>query len=258
MTAVTDERYSSYFLRGQVHYMYSSGATLYQMEYLAFGLSPEHLIQSGGILLIAAIIFAESGLLVGFFLPGDTLLFTAGFFAGQDKLSLAWLLFAVIVAAVAGDNVGYSFGRRLGPRIFKKEDGIIFRREYLIRAEKFYEAHGGKTIILARFIPIVRTFAPIVAGAAKMTRRKFFTYNIVGGVGWGVGVTLLGVWLGSRISNIDKYLFPIMITAVTISSGPAIWHVFKDPVSRQRMAVKINRGFRRFFRRIGLNRDLDV
>lgn len=228
------------------------------MDYLAFGVNVEHLIQSGGILLIAAIIFAESGLLVGFFLPGDTLLFTAGFFAAQDKLPLGWLLFAVTLAAVLGDNVGYSFGRRLGPRVFKKEDGVIFRKEYLIRAEKFYEAHGGKTIILARFIPIVRTFAPIVAGAAKMTRRKFFSYNIIGGVSWGVGVTLLGVWLGSRISNIDKYLFPIMILAVTLSSGPAIWHVLKDPVARQRMAVKFNRGFRRFLRRIGLNRDLDI
>lgn len=228
------------------------------MEYLAISLGAEHLIQSGGILLIAAIIFAESGLLVGFFLPGDTLLFTAGFFAAQDKLHLGWLLFAVIIAAIIGDNVGYSFGRRLGPRVFKKEDGIIFRKEYLIRAENFYESHGGKTIILARFIPIVRTFAPIVAGAAKMTRRKFFAYNIVGGVAWGAGVTLLGVWLGSRISNIDKYLFPVMIAAVALSSGPALYHLFKDPVSRQRMAVKINRGFRRFFRRIGLNRDLDV
>lgn len=228
------------------------------MEYFGFGMSVEHLIQSGGILLIAAIVFAESGLLIGFFLPGDTLLFTAGFFAAQDKLPLGWLLFAVVLAAVIGDNVGYSFGRRLGPRVFRKKDGIIFRQEYLLRAEKFYEAHGGKTIILARFIPIVRTFAPIVAGAAKMTRQKFFTYNIVGGVVWGVGVTMLGVWLGSRIDNIDKYLFPVMIAAVIFSSGPALYHLFKDPIVRQRMAVKFNRGFRRFFRRIGLNRDLDV
>lgn len=233
-------------------------ATILLMEYLASVLSPEHLIQSGGILLVAAIIFAESGLLIGFFLPGDTLLFSAGFFAAQGHLHLGWLLFAVILAAILGDNVGYSFGRRLGPRIFKKPDGIVFRQEYLVKAEKFYEKHGGKTIILARFTPIVRTFAPIVAGAAKMTRKKFFTYNIVGGVTWGTGITLLGFWLGSRISNIDKYLLPVMVGAVVLSSAPAIWHVLKDPKTRLRMAQGFNRRFRRIIRRIGLNRDLDV
>lgn len=228
------------------------------MQYLASVLSPEHLIQSGGILLIAAIVFAESGLLIGFFLPGDTLLFTAGFFAAQGELPLGWLLFAVILAAIIGDNVGYSFGRRLGPRIFRKPDGIIFRQEYLVRAEKFYEKHGGKTIILARFTPIVRTFAPIVAGAAKMTRRNFFIYNIVGGISWGAGITLLGFWLGSRISNIEKYLLPVMLAAVILSSTPAIFHLLKDPKTRLRMAQGFNRRFRRFVRRIGLNRDLDV
>lgn len=228
------------------------------MEYLASVLSPEHLIQSGGLLLIAGIIFAESGLLVGFFLPGDTLLFTAGFFAAQGHLNLGLLLLVVILAAIIGDNVGYSFGRQLGPKIFKRPDGIIFRQDYLIRAGKFYESHGGKTIILARFIPIVRTFAPIVAGAAKMTRRKFFTYNIVGGAAWGASVTLLGFWLGNRISNIDSYLLPVMATATILTSAPAIYHLLKDPKTRLRIARGINRFFRRVIRRIGLNRNIDV
>ena len=204
----------------------------------------EAIIQAGGIALIAAIVFAESGLLIGFFLPGDTLLFSAGFFAAQGKLSLAWLLVAVGVPAIAGDNVGYTLGKRMGRRLFTRKDCILFRHEYIERAEKFYESHGGKTIILARFVPVVRTFAPVVAGAAKMDHKKFFAYNVIGGLTWGIGVTMLGHWLGSKIPNIDRYLLPMVMVASVFTFGPAIWHVLKDPLSRKLIIDKIKSIFK--------------
>lgn len=204
------------------------------------GINPEQLIQSGGVLLVAAIVFAESGLLIGFFLPGDTLLFTAGFFASQGKLPLALLLVATVLAAVIGDNVGYTIGRRTGHRIFKKKDGILFRAEYIEQAEKFYEKHGGKTITLARFVPIVRTFAPVVAGVAKMDRKKFMLYNIAGALVWGVGVTMLGYALGSKIPNIDAYLLPVVGIAMAFTFAPPIIHVLKDAETRQKLAKLIS------------------
>jgi len=187
-----------------------------------------HLIESGGLLLIGFIIFAESGLLVGFFLPGDTLLFTAGFFAAQGKLTLAALLAVVILAAIIGNEVGYEIGKRTGKRIFKKKDGILFREEYVERAENFYEKHGGKTIILARFIPVVRTFSAVVAGVGSMSRIRFFIYNVAGAILWCTSVTLLGYWLGSKIPNIDKYLLPIIILAMLFSFSPTFYHFIKQ------------------------------
>lgn len=205
----------------------------------------ELIIQTGGILLIAAIIFAESGLLIGFFLPGDTLLFTAGFFAAQGQLSLGLLLASVVIAAIVGDNVGYTIGKRMGHRIFTKKDGILFRHEYIEKAELFYEKHGGKTIILARFVPVVRTFAPVVAGAAKMHHKKFFAYNVVGACLWGVGVTMLGYWLGSKIPNIDRYLLPTVLAVMLLTFAPTAWHVLKDPKSRQMIGLKIKNGYKK-------------
>ncbi len=228
------------------------------MEYLAFSLSPEYLITSGGLVAVALIIFAESGLLVGFFLPGDTLLLSAGFLASQGKLSLATLLVVVVVFAILGDNVGYSIGRRAGPRIFKKRDGVVFRQEYLARSEKFYEKHGGKTIILARFIPIVRTFAPVVAGASKMDRKKFMAYNVVGATLWGVGVTTLGYWLGSKVPNIDKYLLPAFLGVTVLTFGPAIYHLLKDKNTRLKLATGFNKLTRKVSKLIGLNRNIDL
>lgn len=221
-------------------------------------LNVEQLIQSGGLLMIAAIVFAESGLLVGFFLPGDTLLFTAGFFAAQGKLPLIPLLLVLIISAILGDNVGYSFGRRTGHRIFKKKDGIIFRQEYLTRAEEFYEKHGGKTIILARFVPVVRTFAPIVAGAAKMPREKFIIFNITGGAIWCLGVTLAGYGLGSKIPNIDSYLMPIVGLAMVLSFGPAFWHILKDAETRTKILTATKTITKKVLRRIGLNKKVDL
>jgi membrane-associated protein len=195
-------------------------------------LNVEHIISSGGLLLIALIVFAESGMLVGFFLPGDTLLFTAGFFASQGKLPLGWLILVVVAAAIIGDNVGYTIGKRTGPRIFRKKDGLLFRQEYMVRSEEFYEKHGGKTILFARFVPIIRTFAPIVAGVAKMPRKRFIFFDTIGASLWGAGVTLLGFWLGSKIPNIDKYLLPIIVLAMLLSFGPSLYHL----ILKQRVA----------------------
>ena len=205
----------------------------------------EHIIQTGGILIVSLIIFAESGLLVGFFLPGDTLLFGAGLAASQGDLSIVWLITAVIIAAIVGDNVGYSIGRQMGERLFTKKDGIIFRRQYIETAEKFYEKHGGKTIIIARFAPLVRTFAPVVAGASKMSRRRFFTFNIVGGALWGAGMPLLGYYVGNRIPGLDKYIELVIIGVVVLSIGLALAHLLRDKRTRKLLGSKIRSGFSR-------------
>ncbi|HMT18891.1 MAG TPA: DedA family protein [Candidatus Saccharibacteria bacterium] len=208
-------------------------------------LHPETIVQSGGLLLIGAIVFAESGLLVGFFLPGDTLLFSAGFFASQDKLPLGWLLLIVVVMAIIGDNVGYSIGRKAGPRIFKKKDGMLFRQEYIERAETFYKEHGGKTITIARFVPIVRTFAPVVAGAGKMDRKRFLMFNALGATVWGAGVTLLGYFLGTKIPNIDKYLLPVVMLAMIVTFSSPIIHIIREPKVRKAMKRWFNRAILR-------------
>jgi membrane-associated protein len=213
----------------------------------------ESIISAGGILLVAAIVFAESGLLVGFFLPGDSLLFGAGLAASQGKFSLLWLIIAVVVAAIVGDNVGYSIGRRAGPRIFKKKDGILFRQEYLQKSEDFYEEHGGKTIILARFTPIVRTFAPVVAGAGKMSRKKFMFYNVIGGMLWGAGLCILGYVIGARIPHLDKYIELVIIGVMVISLALAFGHLLKDAKTRAMMKNGIKHGLRKVF----LNKKID-
>ncbi len=202
---------------------------------MVFGINIEQIIQSGGLILVGLIIFAETGLLLGFFLPGDTLLFTAGFFAAQHKLPLGWLLVVVVASAIIGDNVGYTIGSTAGPRIFKKKDGLLFRQEYIEQAEKFYDRHGGKTMLFARFVPILRTFAPLVAGIGKMPRKRFIGYDLVGASIWGVGVTLLGAVLGSRVPNIDKYLLPIIVAAMLFSFSPTIYHLAKDDKIRQKL-----------------------
>lgn len=207
----------------------------------------ESIISAGGILLVSAIIFAESGLLVGFFLPGDSLLFGAGLAASQGKFSLFWLIVFVSLAAIIGDNVGYSIGRRAGPRIFKKKDGILFRQEYLQKSEEFYEKHGGKTIILARFTPIVRTFAPVVAGAGKMTRKKFMTFNIVGAIIWTGGLSILGYVIGGRIPHLDKYIELVIIGVMLFSILIAFGHLLRDPKTRKMMADGIKSTMQKIF-----------
>src|ERR1700744_1841998 len=143
-------------------------------------LNVDHIIQAGGLLLIAAIIFGESGMFIGFFFPGDTLLLTAGIFAAQGKLPLAWAIIVISAAAIAGDNVGYHIGKRYGRRLFRKPDGIIFRQEYIQRAEEFYERFGSRTMLISHFVPVVRTFVPPVAGVAKMDYKQFVIFDAIG------------------------------------------------------------------------------
>jgi membrane-associated protein len=207
----------------------------------------ETIIQTGGIILVSLIVFAESGLLVGFFLPGDTLLFGAGLAASQGELSLPLLIIAVVMSAIVGDNVGYSIGRRTGHRIFKKKDGILFKQQYLEKSEVFYEKHGGKTIILARFIPIVRTFAPVVAGASKMSRKRFFAFNVIGGILWGAGMPLLGYFVGNRIPGLDKYIEIVIIGVVILSLILALGHVLREREARQLISRKCKSALSRIF-----------
>lgn len=208
-----------------------------------------NIIQSGGLVVIALIVFAETGLLIGFFLPGDTLLFGAGLYASQGKLSLPLLIITVIVSAIIGDNVGYDIGRRGGPRLFRKKDGLFFRREYIKHAEDFYEKHGGKTIILARFIPLIRTFAPVVAGIGNMPRRRFMAFNIIGAIIWGTVMPLLGYWVGSRIPHLDKYIELVMIGIVFLSVFLALFHLFKTKESRKIVIQKIKQSLPNIFTR---------
>ncbi|MEK9183209.1 MAG: VTT domain-containing protein [Patescibacteria group bacterium] len=191
------------------------------------------IIKAGGYIGIFSIVFAESGLLIGFFFPGDSLLFTAGFLASQGFLRISILMIGSFIAAVIGDNVGYSFGLRVGPKIFKREDSLIFHKDHLLRAQNFYAKHGGKAIILARFMPIVRTFAPILAGVGKMRYGTFLAYNIVGGFLWAAGLSGLGYFLGSAIPNVDRYLLPIIILIILLSVAPSFYHVLKDPTLRR-------------------------
>lgn len=222
------------------------------------GISPEKIIQTGGVLLVGAIIFAESALLIGIILPGgDTLLFVSGFFAAQGHLPIGWLIFTIIVAAVIGDNVGYTIGRRAGPKLFKKDAGLFFRKDHIRRAEDFYKAHGGKTITLARFVPVIRTLAPMIAGIGKMDRKRFMFYNVFGAVVWGVSLPLLGYFFGSRIPNLDDYLLPVVLLGFVITFIPPLIPILRDPVSRKKLFAYINTQFKRVLRFITLNKRVD-
>jgi membrane-associated protein len=169
-----------------------------------------------------AIIFAESGLLIGFFLPGDSLLFTAGLLSSEDKFGLNFpvILVGCFIAAVVGDQVGYMFGKRVGPSLFRRENSRLFKQQYVDRTKDFFEEHGPKTIMIARFVPIVRTFAPILAGVGEMRYATFLRYNVIGGFVWAVGVTTAGYVLGSTIPSIDRYLLPIIFVIVLLSVIP--------------------------------------
>jgi membrane-associated protein len=183
-------------------------------------LDPDVLIEAFGMLGMLAIVFVESGLLVGFFLPGDSLLFTAGMLSANNVLPDLWVLLVTIpLAAIAGDQVGYAIGRKAGPAIFNRPDSRFFHHEHVERAQEFFDRHGPRTIVVARFVPIVRTFAPVTAGVARMNYRIFLTYNIVGGVLWGVGVTLLGYFLG-QVELIEANIEFVLIAIVGISFVP--------------------------------------
>lgn len=192
------------------------------------GVDLESFIRTVGYVGMFGIIFAETGLLVGFFLPGDSLLFTAGFLASQGYLDISLLLLVCFIAAVVGDATGYAIGRNYGRRLFEREDSKLFRKEYLLRAEQFFVKHGGKAVILARFIPIVRTFVPVVSGMGAMEYRRFAIFNVVGALLWAVGVTLAGYFLGTTIPNIDHYLLPIIFLILLASVLPPAIHVWRE------------------------------
>jgi membrane-associated protein len=189
--------------------------------------SVTELVQSGGLLLIALLVYGESGMFLGFFFPGDTLLLTAGVFAAQGKLSLAAVIVVVAVAAIAGDNTGYHIGRRYGRRLFRKPDSMFFRQEHVRRAEDFFERFGSKAMLIAHFVPVVRTFLPPVAGVARMDRKQFIIFDAIGDIAWAVIVTLIGYWFGTKIPNIDRYILLAVGAAMTISLGPSIYHLYQ-------------------------------
>ena len=196
------------------------------MHLAALSLNPRDILDSFGpwaTVGLILIIFAETGLLIGFFLPGDSLLFTGGILASQGNLNIAVIAIGCFLAAVIGDQVGYTIGYRAGPPLFRRPDSRIFKQRYVDRTKEFFDKHGPKTILLARFVPVVRTFAPVLAGVGEMNRRTFTTYNIVGGFVWAVGVTVAGYILGSAIgSDIDKYLLPIIAVIVVLSILPPL------------------------------------
>lgn len=180
------------------------------------------LVQYGGMLLVCGIVFVETGLFVGFFLPGDSLLVTAGVFAAAGHLSLGWLLSLVWLCAVAGDQLGYWIGRRAGVALFKRNDSLLFKKRYLEKAHEFYSKYGGKTVILARFVPIIRTFASPVAGIGRMNYRRFLSYDIFGGFLWVWSMVLLGYFLASTIPEIEKRIHIVIAVIVLLSIVPAI------------------------------------
>ncbi len=191
-------------------------------------LDPERLIATFGTIGLFLIIFAESGLLIGFFLPGDSLLFTAGLLSSQDKLpNIALLVLGCVIAAISGDQAGYVFGRRVGPALFRRPDSRLFKQANVEKARAYFEEHGSKTIVLARFVPIVRTFAPIVAGVSHMPYRTFVMFNVVGGVLWAAGVTTLGYVLGATVPSIDKYLLPAVGVIIVVSLIPVALEIRK-------------------------------
>lgn len=196
------------------------------MDYLGINL-PEF-IKATGYLGISFIVFAETGLFLGFFLPGDSLLFIAGLLASQGFFSIFIILLVLFVSAILGNIFGYEFGRRIGPKLFNKEDSFIFKKKYVFQTQAFFEEHGKKSLILARFVPIVRTFIPILAGVGKMNFSTFLLYNIIGAFFWIIGLTLGGYFLGALIPDVDKYLLPIILGIIILSFLPAILHIYQE------------------------------
>ena len=190
--------------------------------------SLDALIRWGGYALLVAIVFTETGLLVGFFLPGDSLLITAGLVAAAGGLNIWWLNLLLAVAAIVGDNVGYAIGARIGPRLFTRPKSLLFNPDHVRRTREFYARHGAKTIVIARFVPIIRTFAPVVAGVGQMAYRRFVFYNIFGGVGWVASMTWAGYLLGQAIPNIADHIHVVVIIVVILSVIPIVLEIVRE------------------------------
>ena len=190
--------------------------------------SLDALIQWGGYLLLVAIVFAETGLLIGCFLPGDSLLITAGLLAAAGHLNIWWINALLIAAAIIGDSVGYAIGARLGPHIFTREKSLLFNPQHVVRTRRFYEKYGPKTIVIARFVPIIRTFAPVLAGVGVMEYRRFLTYNVVGGIGWVASMSWAGYRLGQAVPNISKHMHVLVIVIIVLSCIPIAVEVYRE------------------------------
>ena len=190
--------------------------------------SLDALIQWGGYLLLVAIVFAETGLLIGCFLPGDSLLITAGLLAAAGHLNIWWINGFLIAAAIIGDSVGYAIGARLGPRIFTREKSLLFNPQHVLRTRHFYEKYGPKTIVIARFVPIIRTFAPVLAGVGMMEYRRFLTYNVLGGIGWVVSMSWAGYLLGQAVPNISRHMHVLVIVIIVLSCVPIAVEVYRE------------------------------
>ena len=198
------------------------------MEFLSQLYHFETLIRWGGYTVLVAIIFAETGLLAGFFLPGDSLLVTAGLLTASDGALNIWLLIVLVsAAAIAGDSTGYAIGAYIGPRLFNRENSRFFHKDHVARTRRFYDKYGAKTIVLARFVPIVRTFAPTVAGVGKMRYRTFLAFNVVGGIGWVTSMLLAGFWLGRSIPDIEHHIHWVIGIVILLSFLP-ILHEWKQ------------------------------
>jgi membrane-associated protein len=191
------------------------------------------LIQAFGYLGLAIIVFTETGLMIGFFLPGDSLLVTAGLFAAKGDLNIVYLNLLLITCAILGDATGYYIGKKLGPALFRREDSFFFKKKHLVATHEFYEKHGGKTIIIARFVPIVRTFAPVVAGMANMPYSRFALFNIVGGIGWVFSMTMIGYLLIKMFPNIEKHIHIVIVIVIFLSILPGIIEFIRAKMKKE-------------------------
>jgi membrane-associated protein len=185
------------------------------------------IIEWGGTAMVCAVVFVETGMFVGFFLPGDSLLVTAGVFAGAGHIKLASLLSLVTLCSIAGDQMGYLIGRKAGTSLYRREDSRLFKKRHLEQAHEFYEKYGGKTIVIARFVPIIRTFCPPVAGAAKMNYARFLAYDVAGGFLWVWSMVLMGYTLGRTVPNVDRKIHYIIAIVIVVSLMPAAYHAWK-------------------------------
>ena len=189
--------------------------------------NPSDIVQSGGLLLVGLFLYSEVALFLGFFLPGDTLLIAAGVFAHSGKLAVISVIIVAIIAAISGDSTAYFIGKKLGTKVFKKKDSLLFNADHIARAEIFYEKYGPKALLVAHFLPVVRTFTPLLAGVGKMPYRKFLIFNATGDIAWATSVTLVGYYIGSRVPNVDHYILLLVLAAMIITTAPTLYHLGK-------------------------------
>lgn len=209
----------------------------------------DSILQAGSLLVIALVIFAESALLLGLLLPGDTLLIAGGILASDDKLPLWPLIIVSAVSTIIGYQIGYILGERVSPHIFKRKDGVLFREDYLKYTEKFFTRHGRKTIVIARFIAIVRTIVPLVAGMGKMNRRTFLIYNILGGLIWSVGLILLSYYIGTRVPNLDSYIKYLVIAAIVLTFGSVAFEIYRHKGQRREILSALKNEYKYLFKK---------